>query len=77
MLLRFIEFQGDIYLVVGLTYEHRFDPPECYVAVHITKAKSNITRALIENYSVKIPLAYAMEITDKKRLRALMVLYGT
>lgn len=77
MLLRFIEFSGDIYLVVGVTYEMRFDPPECFVAVPITKATTNITRALIENYSVKIPLAYAMEITDKKRLNALLVLYGT
>lgn len=77
MLLRFIEFSGDIYLVVGITYEMRFDPPECFVAVPLTKANQSITRALIENFSVKIPLAYAMEITDKNRLQALLVLYGS
>lgn len=77
MLLRFIEFSGDIYIVVGVTYEMRFDPPECYVAIPITVGTQSITRALIENFSVKIPLAYGMEITDKKRLQALLVLYGT
>lgn len=74
--LRFIEFMGDIYVVVGHTFERRFDPPEVFVAVPISLCRNRtITRDLIERDSVNIPMAYAEEITDKDRIITLMLLY--
>lgn len=78
MYLRFIEFLGDIYVVVGFSYERRFDPPECFVAIPLSLCKStSITRDLIANDSVIIPISCAEEITDKQRLITLMLLYET
>lgn len=74
--LRFIEFMGEIYVVVGHTYEVRFDPPECFVAVPLSLHRSRtITRDVLDNDSIKIPLCYAKEITDKQRIITLMLLY--
>lgn len=76
MKLRFIEFAGDIYVVVGHTYNQHYDPPECYVAVHLSLCvNTSITRDLLINESVTIPMAYAEEITDKQRILTLMLLY--
>lgn len=74
--LRFIEFMGDIYVVVGQTHERRYDPPEAFVAVPLSLCRNRtITRDLIEKDSVTIPMAYAEEIADKQRVRTLMLLY--
>lgn len=76
MHLRFIDFSGDIYVVVGHTFEKRYDPPECFVAIPLSLCKNkSITRDLIERDSVTIPIAYAEEITDKNRLITLILLF--
>lgn len=76
MKLRFIEFQEEVFVVVGQTYNMNFHPPECFVAVHVSLCRGkSITRELITNSSVVIPVAYSKEITDKVRLMTLMLLY--
>lgn len=76
MELRFIEFMGDIYVVVGHTYERRYDPPDAFVAVPLSLCRNRtITRDLIERDSVTIPMAYAEEITERNRILTLMLLY--
>lgn len=74
--LRFIEFRGDIYVVVGQTHVRHYDPPEAFVAIPLSLCRNRtITRDLIEHDSITIPMAYAEEISDKQRVRTLMLLY--
>lgn len=76
MKLRFVQFQEEVFVVVGMTYNKNFDPPECFTAIHVSLCKGkSITRELITNESVVIPVAYSEEITDKARLMTLMLLY--
>ncbi len=76
MKLRFIQFQEEVFVVVGQTYNRNFHPPECFIAVHVSLCKGRtITRELITNDSVVIPVAYSEEIVDKARLMTLMLLY--
>lgn len=74
MEIRFIEYDDETLVVIGMAYETRYDPPECYVAVPL---KDSITRtALFSLNSITIPFTRAIEITDPKRLKALRILYG-
>ena len=73
MKLRFIEYQGDIMVVVGITYIAAYDPPECYVAVYI---QDTIISSVLLDRGINVPFSEAVEITDPKRLAALWVLYG-
>ena len=73
MQLRFIKFKGSILLVRGITYNPFFDPPDVYVAVNL---KSNVFKAYLDTNEHIIPIAEAEEITDKKTIQTLAVLYG-
>lgn len=77
MVLKFIEFCSDYYMVVGITYNSNFDPPECFIAVPITKETKTLTSTIIVANSIEIPFQYAKEVTDKNTIRSLMVLFGT
>lgn len=74
MKIRLIKFQDIIYVVIGIGYESKFDPPETYYAVPL---KESIYRDLIlTNIVEKIPISQAIEITDKNKIKALLVLFG-
>ena len=74
MKLRLIKFQDIIFMVVGIGYESKFDPPETYYAIPL---KESIYRDLImAHLVVKIPMSQAVEITDKNKVKALLVLFG-
>lgn len=76
MKMRFIEYEGDIYVVIGITYDSTKAYPECFVAVPLKDAEKSPTRAMLSLYTLTIPFIEAKEICDKNRLISLMVLYG-
>jgi hypothetical protein len=72
--LRLIKFRDVIYVVLGIGYESKFDPPETYYAVPL---KESIYRDIILSTLVeKIPVSQAIEITDKNKVKAILVLFG-
>lgn len=74
MKIRLVKFQGTIFIVIGIGYESKFDPPETYYAVPL---KESLYRDLIMTHLVtKIPVSQAIEITDKNKIKALLVLFG-
>lgn len=74
MKIRLIKFNDIIYVVVGIGYESKFDPPETYYAVPL---QESLYRDLIMSHvAVKIPMSQAIEITDKNKIKALLVLFG-
>lgn len=74
MKLRLIKFRDVIYVVLGIGYESKFDPPETYYAVPL---KESIYRDIILSTLVeKIPVSQAIEITDKNKVKAILVLFG-
>lgn len=75
MKFRFIEFEQELYLVVGITYDQKVTS-ECFVAVHIKDIRPSIYALSLSIHTRNIPFSEATEITDKKTLAALMVLYG-
>lgn len=74
MKLRLIKFRDVIYVVLGIGYESKFDPPETYYAVPLKESlyKDIILSTLVE----KIPISQAIEITDKNKIKAILVLFG-
>lgn len=71
---RLIEYNKDLYIVLGQGYDSNFDPPEILIAVPLT---DSLVRSCITNICpIVIPLNKAIEITDKNRLKAILVLYG-
>jgi hypothetical protein len=72
--LRLIKFRDVIYVVLGIGYESKFDPPETYYAVPLKESlyKDIILSTLVE----KIPISQAIEITDKNKIKAILVLFG-
>lgn len=74
MKVRFIEYCGEIYIVIGISYDSNIDPPEAF---HCVPLEHSITRSMITYLHImSIPVSQAVEITDIKRIRALLVLYG-
>lgn len=74
MKFRFIEFEGDIYLVVGIGYDGTYDPPDIFYAVLL---EHSITRSLLfYRNSRKIPFSEATEIEDKNKIELIRVLFG-
>ena len=59
-------------VVVGFTYRIEHDPPECYVAVFL---EDTVIRSVLLMQTVVVPFAHAEEITDKKTIKAISVLY--
>ena len=76
MKLRFIEYCGDIYIVLCITYDTKHHCPECFVAIPISDKQSSLVRTALQLQTLNIPFTDAKEITDKNRLISLMVLYG-
>ena len=72
MKLRFIEHLGNIYIVVGMG--HAFS--ELYFEALPIQDHNLVRSALNCQHTLIIPFSEAIEITDKNRLTALMVLYG-
>lgn len=74
MKIRLIKFHDTIFIVIGIGYEAKFDPPETYYAVPL---ESSIYKDLIySNFITKIPVSQAIEITDINKIKALLVLFG-
>lgn len=73
MKFRFIEYDTRIYLVRGIGYDTRFDPPEVFHCVEVTE---NAWRSLLSLTEVIIPVSRATEITNKNRILAIWTLFG-
>lgn len=71
----FIEWRGEIYIVLGIGYDTRIDPPDVFFGVPLQD--KSILRSLINNPGVvKIPISEAIEITDENRINAIWILFG-
>ncbi len=72
---RFVEWRGEIYIVLGIGYDTRIDPPDVFHAVPLEN-RSIISSLLHNPGIVKIPFTEAIEITDKNRIFAIWTLFG-
>lgn len=74
---RFVEWRGELYIVLGIGYDTRIDPPDIFTAVPFT-GKDSFFKTVVEAPGlVKIPFSEAVEITDEKRIRAIWILFGS
>lgn len=74
MKVRLVEWQEDIYLVLGIGYDQLADPPDVYLAIPL---KDTIIRSLLINPDlIKIPFSEAVEITDEKKVKTIFILFG-
>lgn len=76
MKLRFIEYQDNIYIVVGISYDSKYLDGLYFVSVLLDRENKSVIKSALSPHTLNIPLAEAKEITDKNRLISLMVLYG-
>jgi hypothetical protein len=74
--LRFIEYKGDLYVSLGITYNRSLETPECFVCAPINAYNSTVYRSILDANTINIPIDEANEVTNKSQLIALMVLYG-
>jgi len=74
MKFRFIEYERDIYIVIGMGYDHSNICPEYFICVPLTKR--GLFKASLQVQTIKIALDDAIEITSKSKLSILKVLYG-
>ena len=72
---RFVEWNGEIYIVLGIGYDRRQDPPDVFICVPLEK-ESIYKTAITAPGLIKIPIIQAVEITEKKRLLAIWALFG-
>lgn len=71
---RIIKWNGAFYIVLGIGYNNRFDPPDVFYAVPITET---LFISIITTLDViEIPFYQAIEITDKSVIQAIWILYG-
>lgn len=70
---RLIEYLSEIFLVVGIGYDSRFDPADVFYCV---KLEDSLFKSLMKPHELIIPLSKALEITDENRLLAIWTLYG-
>lgn len=73
---RFVEWRNELYIVLGIGYDTRIDPPDVFIAVPFTGEESLFRSILNAPSTVKIPFTEAIEITEEKRLRAIWILFG-
>jgi hypothetical protein len=73
MKFRFIQYHDKLYLVRGIGFDTRFDPPEVFHCVELTH---NAYRSLLSLEEIIIPVSEAEEITDKNRMLAIWTLFG-
>ena len=75
MKLTFIEYKGDIFIVVGIGYfSGNPNSPEFFEVVPLVD--HSLIRSSLQRSVMYVPFSEAIEITDKNRLIALKVLYG-
>ena len=75
MKMTFIEYRGDIYIVVGIGHiSTNIISPEFFEVVPLVD--HSLVRSSLQLSTLYVPFSEAIEITDKNRLIALMVLYG-
>lgn len=71
---RIVEYLTDLYIVIGIGYNSKYDPPEVFYVVPL---KNTLFKSVVLNLdTIEIPLSEIKEITDKKKLKAIWVLYG-
>lgn len=75
MKFRFVRYLKEIYLVVGIGYDNRFECPEHFVVVPLER-NTSLFRTALDITTINIPFSQAIEITNKNTLLSLMVLYG-
>ena len=71
---RVIEWFGHFYVIISTGFDPFNDPPDVFYAVPLHK--SLIRSVLLAPNLVKIPFCEAVEITDKRVITAIYVLYG-
>ena len=76
MKFRFVEYESNIYVVVGIGYNQLNECPEHFVCIPLDKNNLNLFKTSLQIQTVDIPLDKAIEITSKNKLLTLMVLYG-
>jgi hypothetical protein len=76
MKFRFIEYQSDIYIVVGIGYNELSECKEYFECIPLRKHRLNLFELILDRHTINIEIDKAKEITDKKRLLTLLVLYG-
>ena len=81
MKLRIIEYEGQLFVVVGITnlrdkvlniHEHW----ECFEAYPLSENHSIIETILMNGPAVFIKIEDAREVTERNRLESILVLYG-
>ena len=71
---RLIEWNSQIYIVLGIGYNKVYDPPEVFCVVPLDK---DFIRSTIMTLDlIEIPFYEAVEITDKTKIRTIWILYG-
>lgn len=73
MKLRFVEWHGAIYIVMGIGHHAEFDPPETYYTIPLDTPL--VQKIITAESLVKIPMSEAIEITDKHRIKVLYILF--
>jgi hypothetical protein len=73
MTYRLIEWHGEIYVVLGISYDTKYDPPDVFYAVPV---QETLIRSIMLQTIRTIPFSEATEITDEARIRAIWILYG-
>jgi hypothetical protein len=74
MVYRLIEWNGLLYIVVGIGFDHTQDPPDVFYAVPLEDTL--FSSVLLNIDFIRIPFSEALEITDQNRIRAIWILYG-
>jgi len=70
---RFIEYKSKIYVVRGIGYDDRYDPPDVFYCAEL---EVSVLRSLLSLTEVIIPTSHAEEITDARRILAIWTLFG-
>lgn len=73
--IRLVEWRGELYIISGIGYDTRIDPPDVFIGVPFDG--TSLLRSMIcAPGIVKIPFSEAIEITDEKKIRAIWILFG-
>lgn len=71
---RLIEWHQSIYIVLGIGYNKRYDPPDVF---YVTPLTNTLVRSILLNLElIEVPFSEAEEITDLARIQTIWILYG-
>lgn len=73
---RLIQWYESIFIVIGIGHNSKFDPPDVFLCLPM-HAPSLFESSLSIADCIEIPFSEAIEITDKKRIQAIWILYGS